>query len=169
MFTEKITFPDGILVGNKLFIEAVLEEEVFSHALQASSLPDIDFARLDNPAYYSAALIAARLAIPGLFEERMEKDADFRAMVEEFAEKTDRQVKEVTPSHVCPVTVEMIETLSRADGRKIMAASNILTNRRADFRTQALTAADGRIVPAENGLPGGGDQDKEPGGDPGNT
>lgn len=165
MFTEKITFIDGILIGNKLFDEGILEEEIFSHTLQASTLPNIDVDRLDNPAYYSAALLAVRLKIPGLFEARLESDEAFAEMVEEFAENTGRKIEDVTPNQICPVTVEMIENLSRIDGRMLMATSSDLAQRRADFRAKTLAAVDGRIVPPENGLPGAGDPEQESGRD----
>jgi len=168
MFTEKITFPDGIIVGNQLFTEAVLDEEVFKHTLAASSLPCIDVNSLDDQKYFSAALLAVRLNIGGLFEARMKHDEAFREMVEEFAEDSGRKVKDVTAGQIHPVSVDMIEKLSRLDGRILLAASATLTQRRAEFRTQALASEDGRVVSSENGVPGTGDQAKEPGGDQGN-
>lgn len=167
MFTEKITFSDGIIVNKQLFTEAVLEEEVFNHTLRASSLPGIDSSRLDDQAYFAAALLAVRLKISGLFEARLAHDAPFKEMVEEFAEATGRPLKQITAAQIHPVSAEMVEELSRVDGRLLLMTTSTLSQRRAEFRNAALAAADGSDLPVENGVPGSGDPAEEPGGNPG--
>jgi hypothetical protein len=169
MFTEKIIFPDGIIVGGVLFTEAILEEEEFGHTLRASSLPDIDTNRLDDQAYYAAALLAVRLKVPGLFEARMRYDDGFKELVETYAEDLEMPPERMTAARVHPVSAELIEGLSRGDGRKLLAASAVLSTRRAEFRKEALAVPDGLLSADEAGVSGKGAAVKESGGDQGDT
>lgn len=167
MFTEKITFSNGIIISKQLFTEAVLEEEVFSHTLRASSLPGIDSSRLEDQAYFAAALLAVRLKVPGLFEARITADDGFREMAEEYAESTNKTIKQVTAVHLHPVSAELIENLSRADGRLLLMTTATLAQRREEFRSQTLAATNGPAVPDETRVPGVGDPAEKPGRDKG--
>lgn len=167
MFNEKITLVDGILLGGQLFTEAVLAEETFKHTLQASKLPGIDVSRLDDEAYYAAALFAVRLTVPGLFETRMKHDPAFKELVEEYAEAAEVKIKQVTAAKVNPVSAEIVEGLSRFDGRLLLGASAILVKRRADFRKKALATPDGHLGPKKAGVHGGRGPGEKPGGDKG--
>lgn len=129
MFTEQVVFSEGITAEETTFKNAILEEEAFKHTLKASYLPGIDVTRLDDEAYFSAALFAVRLQVEGL--------------------------KQVTP--------EMIENLSRADGRALLAASGRLEERRTAFRDAAGAAADRSAGAAETGLSASGNGEHEPG------
>ena len=164
MFTEKITFLLGFLIGKTVFTEAVLEEETFGHTLRATHLPGIDTSRFDDEAYFAAAKLATRLSIPGLFEARLEHDPDFRELVEEYAEAREMKVKLVTAAKIHPVSAEMIEQLNRHDGRLLLAVSSLLEERRSDFRKETLALPDGPPGASKDGLHGGGSAAEEPGG-----
>ena len=169
MFSEKLSFHVGILVGKKVFTEAVLEEETFGHTLRASSMVGLDTGRLDDEAYFSAAKLAVRLTVPGLFEARLESDETFRELVEEYAEARDLKVKAVTAAKIHPVSAEMIEELHRHDGRQLLAISSMLEERRADFRKDALAVPNGPAGHAKARIPGGGGAGEEPGGSKGDS
>ena len=66
MFTETVNFIEGITVAEGTFKTGILEEETFKHTLKASYLPGIDITRLDDEAYFSAALFAVRLQVEGI-------------------------------------------------------------------------------------------------------
>lgn len=165
MFSEKITFPVGILVGKTVFTQAVLEEEVFGHTLRASGLPGVDTGRLDDAPYFTLARLAVRLKVPGLFEARLQHDAEFKEWVEEYAENHDLKVKQVTAAMVHPVSVETVDRLHRIDGRLLLAASAVLEDRRSEFRKEALALQDGDSGAHEDGLHGKGRTSEESGGD----
>jgi sugar/nucleoside kinase (ribokinase family) len=164
MFTEKITFPAGILVGKTIFKEAVLEEETFGHTLRASSMPGVDTSRFDDGAYFNASVLAARLKVAGLFEARLAHDEGFRELVEEYSESNGVDFRRVTSSQVHPVSAGMIEALSRVDGRLILAASAILEKRRSDFRKEAVATEAESDSPPGAGVHRGGDLGQELGG-----
>lgn len=164
LFSEKIIFPVGILVGNKLFTEAVLEEENFGHTLRASTMTGLDTSRMEDEGYFSAAKLAIRLTVPGLFEARMEHDEDFKLLVEDYAEVRDIKVKAVTAAKIHPVSAEIVEGLHRVDGRVLLAVSAILEERRAEFRKNLLTNPDGHPGAAKDGVLGKRGAGEEPGG-----
>jgi hypothetical protein len=64
--TESGTFPEGIIVDGKVCREFTLDEELFRHTLELSNDPAIDPAQFNDPAYYSACLLAKRLTVPGI-------------------------------------------------------------------------------------------------------
>ena len=152
MFTEKIIFPVGILVGKTILTEAILEEETFAHTLKAPHLAGIDTGRFDDEGYYSAALLASRLQVPGLFEARLEHDPRFRDLVEDYADAHDLEVQQVTAAKIHPVSPEIVENLHRLDGNKLLANSSILEKRRSDFRKEAVADEGGSSGASEDGL-----------------
>jgi hypothetical protein len=61
------------------------------------------------------------------------------------------------------VTGEMVEALSRVDGRQLIQLSNKLEERRELFRKETEAPPQGRAGAVEAGLPGGGSPGDEPG------
>lgn len=164
MFSEKITLPEGILIGSTVLTEVVIEEETFGHTLKATAIKGLNFNRMEEEDYFSAAKMAVRLTVPGLFEARMEHDESFRELVEEYAEARDIKVSQVTAAKVHPVSPELIEELHPRDGRVLLAYNSILEARRADFRKEATTIPDGPVGAAKDGLHRGGGAGEESGG-----
>jgi len=163
MFSEKITLPVGILVGKTEFTEILLEEETFGHTLRATDLKGLDHSRMESDAYFSAAKMAVRITVPGLFQARMEHDEDFAELVEEYAEARGIKPALVTPAQVHPVSPEMIEALHPRDGRVLLAYNSILEARRSEFRNAATAVEDRPLGHAEDRLHGGGDTGEEHG------
>lgn len=59
-------FPEGLIINGMVYKEFTLEEHTFRHTLELASDPAIDYKRLDDPAYYQAAVFSRRLSIPGV-------------------------------------------------------------------------------------------------------
>jgi len=77
VFTEQGELPCGILVDGRYFTRFTLEEEVMRHSLLVSNDTTLDWGRLagderkkppvpPDDAYFSAAIMAARLTVEGI-------------------------------------------------------------------------------------------------------
>jgi hypothetical protein len=64
---EQGTFPEGLLVEGRLYREFILDEQKFRHTLEIMNDPTTGN-KVEDPTWYSAALLAKRLTVEGLSE-----------------------------------------------------------------------------------------------------
>ncbi len=62
---EKGTFPEGIIAAGMVFQEFSLDEQRFRHTLEVMNDPAAG-EKVENPVWFSAALLARRLTVVGL-------------------------------------------------------------------------------------------------------
>lgn len=60
-------FPEGIEIAGQVHREFTLDEQKFRHTLEVVNDPATG-SRIEDPVWYSAALLARRLSIPGQFD-----------------------------------------------------------------------------------------------------